>query len=157
MTLLLYMVADGSRRGYGHLLEDFWDEARTHGLDLPTDEAVSAASFCNARRKITPDLLKQILQSLVFSDLASDSHEDHRWNGRKVFAIDGTKWTVPRNDDLMRHFGSTSSGHYPQALVSVLYDVCAGLPVDVEVSPYASSERTHLFDMLPSLERAPCW
>ena len=37
--------------------------------------------------------------------------------------------------------------------MSVLLDVCARAPVDVEVSPFASSERDHLFSMLPSLER----
>ena len=153
MTLLLYMVADGGRRGYRHLLEDFWDEARTHGLCLPTEEAVSPASFCNARRKITAELLKQILQTLACSDLASDSLDEHRWHGRKVFAIDGTKWTVPRDDELIRHFGASPGAYYPQALVSLLYDVCADTPIDVEVAPYIASERDHLFDMLPSLER----
>ena len=45
-TLLLYMVADGNRRGYQHLLSGFWDEARSYGLELPVDVPVSAASFC---------------------------------------------------------------------------------------------------------------
>jgi hypothetical protein len=64
-TLLLYMVADGNRRGYQHLLEGFWDEARSYGLELPTEEAVSAASFCAARHKITPDLLQYMLHEIA--------------------------------------------------------------------------------------------
>ena len=43
-TLLLYMVADGNRRGYRHLLDGFWDEARSYGLELPTDTPVSAVA-----------------------------------------------------------------------------------------------------------------
>ena len=40
--MLLFMVADGNRRGYRHLLRAFWDEAKAHGLPLPTDEPISA-------------------------------------------------------------------------------------------------------------------
>ena len=53
VTLLIYMVADGNRRGYRHLLDGFWDEARSHGLELPTEKPISAASFCTARHKIS--------------------------------------------------------------------------------------------------------
>ena len=37
--------------------------------------------------------------------------------------------------------------------MSVLLDVCAKAPIDVEISPYASSEREHLLGLLPNLER----
>ena len=39
-TLLLYMVGDAGRSGYRHLLDAFWDEARSYGLELPTDKPV---------------------------------------------------------------------------------------------------------------------
>ena len=61
------MVADSNRRGYQHLLEGFWDEARSYGLQLPTEEPVSAASFCTARHKITPDLLRHMLHEVASS------------------------------------------------------------------------------------------
>ena len=145
------MVADGNRRGYRHLLEGFWDEARAQGLELPTEQALSAPSFCRAREKITTGLLKPILQTLASSDLASDSLPEHRWYGRKIFAIDGCKVTLPPSEDLMDYFGTSTDSHYPIALMSVLYDLGPGMPLDVEVSPYATSERDHLFEMLPSL------
>ena len=50
-------------------------------------------------------------------------------------------------------FGVPEGGYCPQVLVSVLFDVCAKIPIDVEVSRFASSERDHLFSMLPSVER----
>jgi hypothetical protein len=152
ITLLVYMVADGNRRGYRHLLDGFWDEARGYGLELPTEEAVSAASFCTARHKITPELLRYMLH-----EVASTSFETvfntQRWFGRRVFALDGTKINLQRGDDLEAAFGVPEGGYCPQVLVSVLLDVCAKAPVDVEVSPFASSEREHLLNMLSSLER----
>ena len=151
-TLLLYMVADGNRRGYKHLLEGFWDEARSYGLELPTEEALSAPSFCTARRKITPELLKHMLHEIASTSFET-TFASQRWHGKRVFALDGTKVNLQRGHDLEVAFGVPNEGHCPQVLVSVLLDVCAKAPVDVEVAPFASSERAHLFAMLPSLER----
>jgi hypothetical protein len=74
-----------------------------------------------------------------------------RWLGRRVFAVDGTKINRQRSPDLAREFGVPQSGHCPQALVSVLLDVCSKAPVDLQISPFASSEREHLLALLPSL------
>ena len=146
------MVADANRRGYRHLLDAFWDDARCHGVSLPTEEPVSAASFCSARHKITVDLLRHMLHELAstFFDQAS---APKRWLGRRVFAVDGTKLNLQRAPDLRYAFGVPDGTHCPQALVSVLLDVCAKAPVDLVVSGFASSEREHLLDMLPSLAR----
>ncbi len=150
-TLLLYMVADGNRRGYPHLLEAFWDEARSYGLELPTEKPVSAASFCTARHKITPDLLRHMLHEIASTSFDA-TFGAQRWFGRRVFAVDGSKVNLQRSPDLEAAFGVPEGCYCPQVLVSVLLDVCAKAPVDVEVSPFASSEREHLLSMLASLE-----
>jgi len=144
----MYMVADGNRRGYQHMLDGFWDEARSFGLTLPTDTPVSAASFCTAREKITPELLRHSLHQVATNSLDASQ----RWRGRRVFAVDGMKVNLQRGDDLERAFGVPDGGYCPQVLVSVLFDVCAKAPVDLELSGFASSEREHLISMLPSLE-----
>jgi len=144
------MVADANRRGYRHLLGDFWDEARSLGLNLPTDEPVSAPSFCDARHKITTALLRHMLRELAQNSI-EDLGSAQRWLGRRVFAVDGTKVNLQRSRDLAREFGVPESGYCPQALVSVLLDVCAKAPVDLQISPFASSEREHLLSLLPSL------
>jgi hypothetical protein len=151
VTLLVYMVADGNRRGYRHLLDGFWDEARGYGLELPTEEPISAASFCTARHKITPELLRNMLHDIAST--FETTFGSQRWFGRRVFAIDGAKINLQRGDDLEAAFGVPEGAYCPQVLVSVLLDVCAKAPVDVEVSPFASSEREHLHNMLSSLER----
>ena len=151
-TLLMYMVADGGRRGYQHLLDGFWDEARSFGLSLPTERAISAASFCTARHKITPELLRHALHEIATNTFVTTFGTSHRWHGRRVFAVDGMKVNVQRGEDLERAFGIPDGAYCPQLLVSVMLDVCAKAPVDVEVSGFASSEREHLLSMLPSLE-----
>jgi hypothetical protein len=152
VTLLLYMVADGNRRGYREMLEAFWGDAQSLGLELPTPEPVAAASFCNARHKITSGLLSRMLHELA-TDFGEVFGEKQLWHGRRVFAVDGAKINLQRSDDLVREFGVPEGAYCPQALVSVLLDCGARAPVDVVVSSFASSERDHLLEMLPSLER----
>ncbi len=134
------------------MLHGFWDEARSYGLELPTEEPVSAAAFCTARHKIPPDLLRHMLHEIASTSLET-TFDSQRWHGRRVFAVDGTKVNLQRNPDLQAAFGGPEGSNCPQVLVSVLLDVCAKVPIDVEVSPYASSEREHLFNLLPSLQR----
>jgi hypothetical protein len=43
VTLLLFMAADAGRRGYGLLLDAFWEEASRSGISLSREEPVSAA------------------------------------------------------------------------------------------------------------------
>lgn len=147
------MVADGNRRGYRHLLDGFWDEARSFGLDLPSEKPVAAASFCTARPKITSELLRSMLQDFAATSFDKVFGAEQRWHGKRVFAVDGTKINLQRSPDLEAAFGVPEGGYCPQVLVSVLLDVCAKAPVDVEVSSYASSEREHLFGMLHGLQR----
>jgi hypothetical protein len=151
-TLLLYMAADGNRRGYQLLLDGFWDEARSYGLPLPTDTPVSAASFCAARHKISPELLRHMLQEIASTSLET-SFESQRWCGKRVFAVDGSKINLQRSPDLEQAFGVPEGGYCPQVLLSVLLDVCAKAPVDLLVSAFESSERDHLFEMLHNLAR----
>jgi len=147
------MVADAKRGGYRHLLDAFWDEARSYGLELPTDKPVSAASFCTARPKIKSDLLRCMLNDLAATSFDDTFGASQRWHGKRVFAVDGTKINLQRGADLEQAFGVPNGAYCPQVLVSVLLDVCAKAPVDVEISPYASSERDDLLGMLHCLER----
>jgi len=146
------MIADGNRRGYGLLLDGFWDEARSLGLSLPTENALSAAAFCKARRKITPDLLRQLL-FLVHDANEAKFGSRSRWHGRRVFAIDGVKMNLQPEPDLKVAFGVPSGAHCPQILASVLYNVCSKMPVDLQTAPFASCERKHLLAMIPQLQR----
>jgi hypothetical protein len=146
------MVGDANRRGYRHLLEDFWDDARVHGLPLPCEHPISAASFCDARPKITPELLEHVLHELADRAFGARSICRQRWHGRRVFAADGSKINLRRSFELRRAFGAPHGANCPQALVNVLFDVCAKIPLHVDVKPFASSERAALLEMLDHLE-----
>jgi hypothetical protein len=143
------MAADGGRRGYQHLLDAFWDDARLNQVSLPVDQPVSAAAFCNARKRLHAAAVRQLLRDT--SDEFDRLHgRRHRVRGRRVLAVDGSKLPLQRASELWDEFGAPSDGHVPQASVSVLFDVVAKLPIDAVIGPCACDERAQLCDLLAS-------
>ncbi len=145
------MVAQGDRRGYQHLLDEFWAEAEDQDIPLPSSEPVSAAAFCKARRGLKPDLLRELLYRVGNHTDQSLGRTQGRWQGRRVFAIDGTTVTMRRSPELWNHFGAAEGSHYPQASVSILSDVLTGVTYDVSIGPYGSNERTMMMQLLDRL------
>lgn len=150
ITLLLYLVADGGRRGYRHLLEAFWDDAHSQGAPLPVDTPVSSAAFCNARRKLRSTAVRVLLHDAAAA-FDRQHGAQHRFHGRRVFAVDGSKLALQRAPELWREFGGPSAGYTPQILVTTLFDVIAKVPVDASVAPFATSEREQLGRLLDHL------
>jgi hypothetical protein len=143
------MAADGGRRGYQHLLDAFWDEAKANQVPMPIDQPVSTAAFCNARKKLGASAVRQLLRDT--SDAFESAHGlRHRFHGRRVLAIDGSKVPVQRSPELWDEFGGHHDGYVPQILVSVLFDVIAKMPIDATIAPYASDERVQLAHLLAS-------
>lgn len=145
------MVGDANRRGYRHLLDAFWDECASHGIALPSEEPVSASALCQARQKISIDLLRDVLHAAA-TTFADTYPELWEWRGRRVFAVDGSKVNLGRSEELDDHFGRPGGAYCPQAMVSALVNVASGLPCDVRIAPYASCERKLLLEHLDMLE-----
>ena len=149
ISLLVYMAADGGRRGYQHLLDAFWEDARSNQVRLPVDSPISAAAFCNARQKLSATAVQHLLRdSSDAFDRAYGSR--HRLRGRRVLAVDGCKISLQRAPELWEEFGGPSDGYTPQILASVLFDVIAKMPLDATIAPYASDERAQLSNLLAS-------
>jgi hypothetical protein len=154
VTFVLYMVADGNRRGIRHLLPDFWEHAADHGLPLATESPVSPSAICQARQRLSPDVFRDLLYALSSAPIDGDrTTPGRRWYGRRVFAADGAKINLRRAPDLEYTFGVPEGAYCPQLLMSTLVDVCSRTPVDVEISGYCGSEREHLLLMLDSIDR----
>lgn len=101
----------------------------------------------------------------IFQDLLGDAvnvayqcwpnDAKYLWHGMSVFAIDGSKYNLPASDELRAAFDPHSGleysgkGHYPQCLVSTLYDVFRRLPIARYVGPRDSSERDAALKLLP--------
>jgi hypothetical protein len=138
VTLLLYMAGDAGRHGYQSLLDAFWEDAERAGVDLPCERALSAASFCNARKKLRPEALRETLRTVAGGLLARESV---RWHGLRAFAVDGSRLCVQRSEALWESCGAPTGGGTPQIQITTLFELFSEFPVDVEVGPFTSSER----------------
>jgi hypothetical protein len=149
ISLLVYMAADGGRRGYQLLLDDFWEESQRNEIQLPVDKPVSAAALCNARRKLNAAAVRELLRN---TSIAFDRCHGtrHRLHGRRVLAVDGCRISLQRAPELWAEFGGPTKGYTPQASISVLFDVIAKMPIDATITPFASSERDQLDSLLSS-------
>jgi hypothetical protein len=149
LTLLLFMVGDAGRRGYARLLESFWDQAHVQGVPLASVEPVSAAAFCQARRKLRPEAVREALHR-VADEADRRFGVTRRWKGRRVLTVDGWRVQVQRSEELFGRFGRIRRTVNPQILVSTLVDVVSKVPHDVVFAPFQTGERDLL---LASLDR----
>ena len=137
----------------------FLRDARHCGV-LPDQQRVHASSITRSRSKISWLFFERIGRQMAqrayetVPDRACDT-----WKGMNVFAVDGSKYTLPASDELREHFQPRSglgkgTSHYPQCLVSTVYDVLRRFPIARTVCPADSSERDEAMAMLrhvPSL------
>jgi hypothetical protein len=100
-------------------------------------------------------MFKNIVK-LAHSVFGSD--ESSFWNGYRLIAFDGSKYTLPNSWSLKMEFEpkagfeNPGKGHFPQCLVETAYDAISGFPVAISVDSIEGSERLlaeHLFSQLP--------
>ncbi len=145
VMLLLAMAGDAGRRGYQLLLEGFWQTAELAGHPLATRRPVSASALCQARRKIDPAAIRTLLH-LAGAHFEQHFGPQHRWNGHRLVAVDGSRATTRRSAKLFAVFGSSHNANNPQVSVSTLFDVVSKVPLDVAVRPYGTDERRDLIE-----------
>ena len=123
------LVLSRGDKGYATVLAELWDQCRKLGIALPQREPVAASSICKARAKVHEGLFLDLHREILRHDCA-----DRRWKGHRTFAIDGTKMTLPRPLAEAGYQVVTPGAHYPQGLVSCLYRLDTGIPVDFSLS-----------------------
>lgn len=80
------------------------------------------------------------------------------WNGKRVLACDGSKMDLPASRPIQAVFdpasgpGTPGHGHYPQCLVTTVYDVFARIPVARQAAALRDTdERGQFKKLLPRL------
>lgn len=112
-----------------------------HGIASVTEQSVS-----EARNKINWEAFRELFQDTV--DIAY-SGEYERWNGYRVWAIDGTKIALPNYPALAELFGEEKGS--PTARASILYDVLNYTVGDAQLEPLTIDERSMAEEHLTAL------
>lgn len=154
ITLILNLSSSNKNDGVDIRAGEFFKNARRTDL-WPEAMAVHRSSVTKARRKVPWQLFETIFYEAV--DLAHDTFPEsdkYKWHGMSVYAIDGSKYTLPASDEIRDEFDPKSGldnsgkGHYPQCLVSTVYDVFRRIPIAKTVVACNSSERREAMKML---------
>ena len=69
---------------------------------------------------------------------------DRRWQGHRVFAVDGRSLNLPRGRVHLGWRTPVDGAHYPQGLVSCLYRLQARLPVDFDLHAHGNERAAAL-------------
>lgn len=154
---MLSIVSSGKAKGVDVKSGEFFRTARRNGL-WPEAEAVHHSAVSKARRKVHWRVFQDMLNdavTLAYECWPEDPRFD--WHGMPVCGIDGSKYDLPATAEIRSEFDPKSGlqypgkGHYPQCLVSTLYDVFRRLPIARTVVPVNSSERDEVKPLLKDI------
>lgn len=155
--LILHLVGAGRTEGVAIQANHFFKLARRSGL-WPQADGVDRSAVSKQRRKVGWAVFRDVLAKAVA--LAYELWPtDATWHGFSVLAIDGSKFILPATEKIRQRFDPESGldhpgkGHYPQALVSTLYDVFRRLPIARWIDPVDGSEREAALELLAHAPR----
>ena len=164
ITFILSLAASGTNQGIDIKSNHFFKNARRSGLWLDA-KPVHRSSVSKARLKVPWQIFTDILTDAVkcaYQLWPNDQHK-YLWHGMSVFALDGSKYNLPATDEIRKYFDPNSGlqnagkGHYPQCLVSTVYDVFRRLPIARTVVGYDSCEREQIKKLLPFVPANSVW
>jgi len=155
ITFILSITASGKSQGVQGKARDFFKSARRSTLWIEA-ESIHRSAFTRARKKVHWQFFQDLLRKVV--DVAYDLWPEstkYLWCGMSVFAVDGSMYSLPSTPELRQEFDPESGihnpgkGHYPQCLVSTVYDVFRRLPTARTVTTIHGSERQEAKNLLP--------
>ncbi len=159
LVVFILHIVSGDTKGIDIKSGLFFKMARQSGMWQNAQPATRSA-VTKARKKLHWKVFESAFSSVVSLALRHwPTDAKYLWHGMSVFAIDGSKFTLPASDEIRAHFDPDSGlqnvgkGHYPQALVSTAFDVFRRIPVARTVMPNNTSERKEAMTMLARMPR----
>jgi len=153
VVFILHIVS-GDTKGIDIKSGLFFKTARQCGVWHNARPATRSA-VTKARKKLHWKVFESVFSSVVSLALRHwPTNAKYLWHGMSVFAIDGSKFTMPASAEIRDYFDpdcglqNVGKGHYPQALVSTAFDVSRRIPVARTVMPNNTSERKEAMAML---------
>ena len=143
---MILLVSTGNREGAQHALMKVF----TLG---DREAAPSKSAFCKFRKKISWEWFRDCLSVLI----KQGSNLQSRWEGMKIYAIDGQQLTLPRSKDIIdNNFTGRATGKFrdtymPKGYLTHLYDVLTGLTKQITLNP-TLNEQADALSLLEHVE-----
>lgn len=131
LMMIFKIILDKRRSGLSINLTEFWDRCSEKGIVLPQIKSVSASSFCEARQKLSEEIFKDLNKKLLTN--WNNKRCLPLWHGHHIYAVDGSRVNLPHE---LAESGfkiyDEKRRHYPQGLLSCLYDVLSKTVYDFD-------------------------
>lgn len=134
MLLIFRLVSSRNSQSYGTTIDQLWDSCDTLGIQLPQPHSVAPSSFCEARKKLDESIFKRANQRII--ETYGPDADRYLWLGHRLFAVDGSKLNLPRPLIADGYKIPSDNAHYPQGLLSCLYQVQSQLPFDFNLASH---------------------
>jgi hypothetical protein len=106
------------------------------------DIFMTQQAFSAARQKIKWEAFRELFDYGVEVHYNNYREAVQRWNGFRVYAVDGSIIALPNDKPLRIYFGTCGSRYgSPAAQGSALYDILIDLVVDARIEPMGTDER----------------
>lgn len=155
-VLMLFLLQKSLKSLQNHLHEFLWQL----GVGSVATPKVSGSALTHARAKLLPSAFVELNQRVLLPCVYG-AHPElvQRWQGHRLLAVDSSLMRLPDSAKLRQEFGvvQCANGHgahqsYPEARVSVLYDVLNQIALDAQLVGSTYSERPLAETHLPVLQ-----
>jgi len=161
VIFIIFSIGIQLKRGIDHIYNLFVDNGGYNFFKNKKLKFVNRSAITNARKKISWECIRNIYRSII--NLIKKSEQflvnDLKWKGLNVYAIDGSKITLPANKEIQENFDPHSGhenkngqGYYPKCLIVTLYEVLKGIPIEMIVAPSRANERKEALKLLDYVE-----
>ena len=142
MLFIFRLVFSKNQQGYGTTIVELWAQCQQMGVPLPQAKPVAASAFCNARKKLDAAIFKTLNRRVIAT--YEPLPDSYNWLGRRLFAVDGMKINLPRPLRHADYAMPSDTSHYPQGLVSCLYQLKSQIPHDFDLASHLDERRMAL-------------
>jgi len=141
--LIFRLLYSQNRQGYGTTISDFWNNCHNMNFPLPQKRPICASAFTQARSKLDETIFK-ILNQRVVSVYEEQTDRLYRLNNHRIFAVDGSKINLPYELIEVGYKTPSKNAHYPQGLVSSLYQLKSKIPYDFDLVRHCNERKCAL-------------
>jgi hypothetical protein len=154
--LLMLFLLQQTLKSIQRHLHEFLDELAQGQIFEP----LTSGAVTHARAKLKESAFTELNQECVLPTVYGPEHPIQRWRGHRLIGVDSSLVRLPESQELGQTFGwkEASNQHgstgtrYPEARLSVIYDLLNRIGLDARLEPSTVGEVTLALQQLEHLQ-----
>lgn len=143
--IVMMLIIQKSLKSIQNHMNCFWDQLAQW---VTSKDPVTTGAWTQARAKLSHKAFVELNQSTIVEPFYQSEQPKILWHDLRLLAIDGSTVTLPQAKEIFDYFGTVEctnkngepSIEYPQARMSMLYDVLNKLVVDPGLENHHTGE-----------------